>query len=175
MSPPPFQIADSTKSCRDAWHGILSSQLGIVTEYEGLYDPIVGATDGHGVEPILTSQPLLDRTFRLKEAYTELRSELSEEISQLDVRIIRPATDARVYIDPIRKTIKKRENKRLDYEKAQDKANKLHKKMNRTPKEDGQLAKAEEEMARLGEVRGLLSVNCHASHLLAPVGPPEYS
>ena len=147
------KIIDSSKSWRDAWVSLVNTQLAVVTEYEGLYDPIVGATDGHGREMLPTPELQLRRTFKLRECYAELKSEMLQEISEIEPRVIRPATDARDCIQPIRKSIKKRENKRLDYEKAQDKVNKLHKKSSRTPKEDSQMAKAEQDMANLGEVR----------------------
>lgn len=76
-----------------------------------------------------------------------------EEINSIETRILRPALDARKSIDPIRKTVKKRENKRLDLEKCQDKVHKLHRKAARTPKEDAQLSKAEEDLTNLNEVR----------------------
>jgi amphiphysin len=94
----------------------------------------------------------LERTFKLKETYTELKTELIAEITVIEGRVIKPATDARDCIAPIRKTIKKRENKRVDYEKLQEKVNKLQRKQGRTPKEEAALAKIEEEMARAAEV-----------------------
>ena len=126
--------------------------MGIITEYDGLWDPIVGATDGHGKPAVPTPELQLERTLRLKEAYTELKAELLEEVNLIDSTIIRPAADARDYIAPLRKTIKKRENKRLDYEKCQDKVNKLQRRAARTPKEDTALAKAEAEVERTAEV-----------------------
>ena len=89
----------------------------------------------------------------MKEAYFELRSELNEEINSIEERLIRPGHDARQSIAPIRKTIKKREDKRYDVEKTQEKVHKLHRKTCRTPKEDAQLAKTEDELATLAEVR----------------------
>ncbi|TLD07834.1 hypothetical protein PgNI_10479 [Pyricularia grisea] len=145
------QIIDSAKSWREAWISLVNSQLGIATEYEGLYDPIVGATDGHGKEMIPTPESQLQRTLRLCEVYRELKDELMEEIGQIEPRVIKPATDARDCIQPIRKTIKKRENKRLDYEKQQDKVNKLARKSSKTPKEESQLVKAQEDMNNLAE------------------------
>lgn len=129
------------------------AQLGIMTEYDGLWDPIVGASDGHGRPAAPTPDFQLERTLKLKEAYTDLKAELLDEVGLIESTIIRPATDARDYISPLRKTIKKRENKRLDYEKCQDKANKLQRKSARTPKEDASLAKAEAEVARAAEVQ----------------------
>jgi hypothetical protein len=137
---------------RDSWVTMINSQLQAVSEYEALYDPIVGASDGHGRETIPTPELQLHRTFKLKEAYAELKSEILEEIASIDVRVLRPAQDARDCIQPIRKTIKKRENKRLDLEKCMDKVAKLQRKHNRTPKEDSQLSKTEDESSILSNV-----------------------
>ena len=74
-----------------------------------------------------------------------------DEIGQIEERMIKPATDARDCIAPIRKTIKKRENKRLDLERCQDRVNKLQRKVGRSPKEESALGKAEDELAQLGD------------------------
>ncbi|KAI0112875.1 hypothetical protein F4814DRAFT_324957 [Daldinia grandis] len=145
------KIIDHTKSWRESWISLAMAQLGIITEYDGLWDPIVGATDGHGTTAVPTPDLQLERTLRLKQAYTELKAEVLEEVGLIESTIIKPATDARDCIAPLRKTIKKRENKRLDYEKCQDKVNKLQRKVSRTPKEDAALAKAEAEVARTAE------------------------
>jgi amphiphysin len=165
------QIIEGTRAWRDSWLNLLNAQLGAATEYESLYDPIVGATDGHSRESAPTPEEQLRRTLRLKEVFSDLRAEMMEEISMIDSRLVKPANDARDCINPIRKTIKKRENKRLDYEKCQDKVNKLTRKLNKTPKEDSSLAKAEQEVMVLAEVRSwetgcesdLISLTCHRS------------
>ena len=100
----------------------------------------------------MTPELQLHRTYQLKETYSELKNEMIQEITEIEARVIQPATDARGCIVPIRKTIKKREDKRFDYEKSQDKVNKLANKPGRTPKEDSALAKAEQEMANLADV-----------------------
>ncbi len=139
---------------RDSWAALVNHQLQVVTEYEGLYDPIVGASDGAQSRQAAPTPPLqLERTFALKQAYTELKTEMLEEMVLIDEHVMKPATDARDSIAPIRKTIKKRENKRMDYEKAQERALKLQRKPARTPKEDAALAKADAEMSRAADVR----------------------
>ncbi|KAK3943930.1 protein hob1 [Diplogelasinospora grovesii] len=161
------KIIDDAKLWRDSWVSLLNSQLQIVNEYEGLYDPIVGATDGHGREAVPTPQLQLHRTFQLKEAYAELKSELAEELEAIESRLYKPCTDARDYISPIRKTIKNRENKRLDYEKCQEKLSKLHKKSSRSPKEDAALAKAEDELSRASDEFGI--ADDHLRQTLPPI------
>ncbi|CRK21479.1 hypothetical protein BN1708_013136, partial [Verticillium longisporum] len=145
------KIVESTQQLRDAWVNIANTQWGMMKEFEGLYDPIAGATEGPRRPSEPTSDLQLSRTFALREAYAELKDELLQEVAGIDAQVIRPAADARDYIQPIRKTIKKRENKRLDYEKAQDKVKKLQKKVDRTPKEDVALVKVETDMAITGE------------------------
>jgi amphiphysin len=121
--------------------------------FEELYNPIVGASqDGYGHPPVITSQAQLDRTSKLKEAYTELKTDLLDEVGMMDSRVIRPATDAKEYLQPIRKTIKKRENKRLDWERYTDKVNNASKKLKRSDRENAALTKAEEDLSKAADV-----------------------
>lgn len=70
----------------------------------------------------------------------------------MDSRVIGPATDAKEFIQPIRKTIKKRENKRLDWERYIDRVNNASKKTKRSERENAALAKAEQELAKASDV-----------------------
>ncbi|KAK3899314.1 hypothetical protein C8A05DRAFT_37076 [Staphylotrichum tortipilum] len=161
------KIIDNAKMWRDSWDSLASSQLQIFTEYEGLYDPIVGASDGQSRNAVPTPPLQLERTFKLKTAYAELKTDFVEELGMIEERVMKPATDARESIAPIRKTIKKRENKRVDYEQAQEKALKLQRKSPRTPKEDAALAKADAEVARAGEEFGI--ADGHLRTTLPPI------
>ncbi|KAL2758608.1 hypothetical protein ACRALDRAFT_1068881 [Sodiomyces alcalophilus JCM 7366] len=145
------KIIECTKALRDAWLAIANTQYILVKEYTEVYDPPVGELDSIYRQSRPTPALQVKRTFGLREAYGELKAELLQEVAGIDVQVIRPATDALDFIQPIRKTIKKRENKRLDYEKAQDKVKKLQKKANRTVKEDAALAKAESDMNVVSE------------------------
>jgi amphiphysin len=60
--------------------------------------------------------------------------------------------DAKDYIQPIKKTIKKRDNKRLDYERYQDKVSSVHKNSKGTEKENIALARSEEDLSRAADV-----------------------
>lgn len=133
--------------------------MGQVTSFEEIYQPIIGTSDGHRDDPTLTPRNILDRTSSLKDTYTELKTELLEEVILMDARVIRPATDAKEYLQPFRKTIKKRENKRLDWERFIDKVNSAQKKMKRTDRENAALAKAEQDLAHAAEVRTSPTVN----------------
>ncbi|KAH6674663.1 hypothetical protein B0J14DRAFT_587829 [Halenospora varia] len=146
------KIIEASKAWRDSWVSILSVQVGTVALFEELYDPIVGASDGHGHEPVMTPQVQIDRTSKLKEVYAELKTDLLEEVAMMDARIIKPAQDAKDFLQPLRKVIKKRENKRVDWERYIDKVNTLQsKKLKRSDKENAALVRAEQDLATAAE------------------------
>ncbi|KAI0542688.1 hypothetical protein GGR58DRAFT_451568 [Xylaria digitata] len=161
------KIIDAAKSWRESWINLSSAQLGVVTEYDGLWDPIVGASEGLGRPAAPTPELQLEQALRLKEVYTELRTDLLEELDLIEARVVKPASSAREYIDPMRKTIKKRENKRLDFEKVQEKTTKLQRKAGRSPKEDASLVKLEAELARVSE--DFHAADAHLRETLPPI------
>lgn len=55
----------------------------------------------------------MDRTIKLQEAYVDLRTELLEEVDLIETRIIKPATDAKGWIQPLKKVIKKRGDRKV--------------------------------------------------------------
>lgn len=122
------------------------------TIFEELYQPIVGSSDGYGQPPVMSTPEQLERTSNLRAAYAELKTDLLDEVGMMDSRVIRPATDAKEYLQPIRKTIKKRENKRLDWERYTDKVNSLNKKLKRSDRDNAALARAEEDLAKAADV-----------------------
>ncbi|KAL2259849.1 hypothetical protein VTK26DRAFT_6330 [Humicola hyalothermophila] len=167
------KIIENARLWMDSWSSLVTTQLQVVAEFDGLYDPIVGASDGHGRQAAPTPQPQLERTFKLKAAYSEHKTEVIGELALIEDHVLKPAADARDCIAPIRRTIKKRENKRLDYEKLQDKALKLQRKPGKTPKEDAALAKAEVEVARAAEEFNI--ANEHLRETLPPIITATFS
>ena len=49
----------------------------------------------------------------MNEEYGELKRELLAEVNTVDERMIRPAMAAKDYLQPMKKTIKKREDKKV--------------------------------------------------------------
>lgn len=146
------KVIDATNAWRESWVSILSVQLAIVTEYDGIYNPIVGATDTyHGHEPTPTPEIQLRRVQKLRQAYEDLKNEMMDEISQVDLRVLGPAKAAQEYITPLRKTLKNRENKKLDFERYQDRLLTAQKKMRKSEKEIASLAKYEQDLAKAAE------------------------
>ncbi|GMF70893.1 unnamed protein product [Aspergillus oryzae] len=114
------RIVDSTKAWRDAWSSLLTYQARILSEFEGLYAPIIASSDSSTVDKAVpTPRETLARTANLAQEYEELRSELLEELEAINERMIKPATQAMDYMKPLEKTIKKRDD-RKEYQAADE-------------------------------------------------------
>lgn len=92
---------------------ILTYQSRMVQEFESLYNPIVGSSEPSARPPAETPEATLARTARLQEVYEELKTELLTEINGVDERMIKPAMDAKDYLQPFKKIIKKRDDKKV--------------------------------------------------------------
>jgi hypothetical protein len=62
---------------------------------------------------VITPRATLERVMKLQEAYAELKTDMLEEVSQVDTRITNPATDAKEYLQPMKKVIKKRQDRKV--------------------------------------------------------------
>lgn len=79
-----------------------------------MYSPIIGANEEYsGHEPVITPRTIMARTSKLQAAYDELRTDLLEEVNNVELRIIKPATDAKDSIQPLKKVIRKRGDKKV--------------------------------------------------------------
>ena len=135
-----------------------------------MYNPIIGAAETYsGHEPLSTPQSTLKRAAKLQEAYAELKTDLLEEVNMVDVRIMKPATDAKEYLHPMKKVIKKREDRKvskdhfvifghsliylqLDFERYQGRVDNARKKTKRSERDNASLEKSEADLARAKEV-----------------------
>lgn len=50
---------------------------------------------------------------KIQEGYAELKSDLLDEVNMVDDRIVKPATEAKDYIQPLKKVIKQREDRKV--------------------------------------------------------------
>ncbi|PYH38255.1 BAR and SH3 domain-containing protein [Aspergillus neoniger CBS 115656] len=145
------RIIDSTSAWRDAWSSLLTHQNRMLSEFEGLYAPILGSSDSSAPQPALTPQATLARTNKLREHYEDLRKDLLGDLAAIDDRMIRPASQAREFISPVKKTIKKRDDRKLDFERYQGRVDSYAKKTKRSDRDNAALAKAESDLAKATE------------------------
>lgn len=79
-----------------------------------MYSPIIGADENYaGHEPVITPGHVMERMTRFHTSYDELRTDLLEEVAMVDTRIIKPATEAKDCIQPMKKVIRKRGDKKV--------------------------------------------------------------
>ncbi|KAF2085223.1 hypothetical protein K490DRAFT_47008 [Saccharata proteae CBS 121410] len=145
------KLVDATKAWRSAWTEILNHQVWMSNEYNNLYSPIVGASEAHdfnGHQPVDTPAATLERATSLKDANYELKSDMMEEIGMIEQRLVRPAREAKESIKPLFKTIKHREDRKLDYERYKSRVDSLEKKVNRSARDDASLEKQQIDLER---------------------------
>ncbi|KAK8214678.1 hypothetical protein IWZ01DRAFT_433132 [Phyllosticta capitalensis] len=144
------KLLDATKNWRDAWSQILNHEHMLVSEFDALYKPItaVGEISNSGHIPSETPRETAERTARLKSLYTDLKNDLNEDIALMDSRLLRPMQNARQSIKPMFKSIQKREDKKLDYERYKSRAEKIENSSHRSARDDSALAKHRIDMDR---------------------------
>lgn len=84
-------------------------------EFELLYMPIAASA---GTQAVETPQEVMDRTLKLHADYVEMRQELLQELNTVDEAIIRPVMAAKDFLEPMKRTIKKREDRKVCYAPA---------------------------------------------------------
>jgi uncharacterized protein involved in exopolysaccharide biosynthesis len=144
----------------------------MIDEFDGLYGPIIGSSETpSNHKAVETDSVRLGRTNRLRKEYDELRTDLMEELGAVDTRMAQPAAKAKESLLPMKKTIKKRNDKKVnntihdcrrnfdanvapqtDFEVSQSRVDSLMKKPKRSDRENASLAKAEAELAITKEV-----------------------
>ncbi|KAJ5089177.1 hypothetical protein N7532_007861 [Penicillium argentinense] len=147
------RIADSTKAWRDAWVSIATFQSRMMDEFDGFYAPIAGSAETPSPHrPVETDATLLGRTNRMRKEYDDLREEMIQELEVVEERMSQPAENAKSYLAPMKKTIKKRNDKKSEFEVYQGKVDSLIHKPKRTERENANLVKARTDLASAKEV-----------------------
>lgn len=105
---------ESTQAWRDAWISIATYQSRLIDEFDGLYGPIIGSSETPSHHQAVETDPIrLARTNRLRKEYDELRTDLVEELNAVETRMTQPAAHAKESLAPMKKTIKKRNDKKV--------------------------------------------------------------
>ncbi|MCJ1362027.1 hypothetical protein MMC16_001129 [Acarospora aff. strigata] len=168
------KIIDASKAWRDSWTSILGAQHRLIDEFNGMFSPIIGAGESYsGHEPAPTPEKTMEKTTRLRDNYEALKTDLLEEVNLVDSRMVKPAMEAKDYIQPMKKTIKNREDKKLDYERYQGRVDSARKKTKRSDRENASLAKAETDLAKATEEYH--AADAHLKSTLPPVIIAVYS
>ena len=88
----------------------------------------------------------------MRQEYEELKNDLMDEVNLVDNKMIKPAQEAKDCLQPMKKTIKKREDRKLDFERYQSRVDSGRKKTKRTDRDQAALVKAESDLAQASEL-----------------------
>ncbi|KAF1961980.1 hypothetical protein CC80DRAFT_488354 [Byssothecium circinans] len=114
-----------------------------------LYKPLGPKGGEFGTQVHADTPPeTMERCVRLVEAFSELKTDMMEEVKDIEKKLILPAKLARELLKPMKKVIKKREDKKVDYERYKSRAEALQKKKTRSDRENTALSKHEADVAR---------------------------
>lgn len=140
------RLHDESKKYSDAINGMLNHQIIFSQAMTEIYRPISGRVS----DPDSMQIEGIPEGIRACEEYEsivkELQLTLNPELEMIETRIIRPANELLDVIKVIRKTVLKREHKRLDYDRHRAAYKKLYDKKDRSAKDEKALWKAEGEV-----------------------------
>ncbi|KAF2456308.1 hypothetical protein BDY21DRAFT_322520 [Lineolata rhizophorae] len=143
------KLVEDCRAWKVAWTGILTHQANVAHEFDFLYQPIHVAGEGATPhQPVATPEEVARRAMALRNAQEELRTDMAEQLEAMDGRLIGPALEARDAMQPMKKVMKKREDKKLDYERYKSRVEALQKKSRLSERENVALAKHESDLAR---------------------------
>ncbi|CAG8746675.1 34868_t:CDS:2 [Gigaspora margarita] len=144
------KLHDDAKKFRDGVSNMLNHQANFADLLVELYNPITSEEASDGVVTRRTKTPA--QAMKATEEYAKLMSEVRDtilsELDSIDRRIIMPATEFLDVIKIIKKTVTKREHKKVDYDRYQNSVKKLKDKKDKSLSEEKQLHKYEDQLER---------------------------
>ncbi|KAF4553228.1 HOB1-like protein [Elsinoe fawcettii] len=136
---------DAARSFQNGWNAILNHQLGVAQQLETLYRPIHDPESKYNAE---SDPAMLDKALQLKSTYADLEKDLQQETNWIQAKLLQPAMDAKQSIAPLKKTLKKRENYKLDYERYKTRVDSIKQKGVTTAKADANMARSESDLSQ---------------------------
>jgi hypothetical protein len=85
----------------------------MLVEFENLYAPIIGSTEPTSHTPVPTPEATLARATKLKTEYEDLTKDILHDLAAIDQQMIAPASQAKECLVPLKKAIKKRDDRKV--------------------------------------------------------------
>jgi amphiphysin len=142
------QLVKDLKSWKEGWEDILKGQYEAAEAFANLYKPMEPIDHEQPHRPVPTPTKYMNKCLALQKIYAELAKDLQQEIDMVQNRLVNPAEQARAHLKPLKKTLKHRENTKLDYERYLGRTEHAQKKQTRSMKEEAALAKHESDLAQ---------------------------
>ena len=146
----PPQLIKDLKAWRNAWEDILKLQYDASEAFAQLYKPLEPPPDPEICrhQPAQTPAKYMQKCLGLQKEYSDTKNELAHEIEQITTKLLAPAEHAKQYTKTLHKTLKHRENMKLDYERYLNNAQAVRKKETRTAREETALQAHEAKLAQ---------------------------
>jgi amphiphysin len=137
------------KAWRMAWEDVLKFQYDASEAFANLYKPIEPASSPDmRHQPAETPAKYMQKCLGLQKEYSDEKADLAQEIALISTKCLRPAEEAKQHTKLLQKTLKHRENMKLDYERYLSRAEHLRKKDQRNAKDETALATHEANLAQ---------------------------
>ena len=144
-----FQMIADLKAWRTAWEDILNFQYDASEAFADLYKPIEPSNEPDAVhQPVQTPAKYMQKCLGLQKEYSDEKTDLGQEIAMISTKLLRPAEEAKQHTKLLHKTLKHRDNMKLDYERYLTRAEHVRKKETRNAKEEAALATHEANLAQ---------------------------
>ncbi|KAI5362266.1 Putative SH3 domain, BAR domain, AH/BAR domain superfamily, SH3-like domain superfamily protein [Septoria linicola] len=132
----------------NGWQDILKYQYEASEAFSVLYKPIEPPPEPstNRSPPVQTPRTQMQSCLGLQKVYSDLRTDLAQEIGMIDNKVVRPVKEAKLATKSLQKTLKHRENMKTDYERFLSRAEHARKKEVRNMKEEAALAKHEGDL-----------------------------
>ena len=145
------QLIRDIKAWRNAWDDILKFQYDASEAFATIYKPMEAT--GEGAEevrhqPAQTPAKYMQKCLGLQKEYSDEKADLAQEITMITDKLLRPAEEAKQHTKLLQKTLKHRENMKLDYERYLNRAEHARKKETRTVKDEQNLQSCEANLAQ---------------------------
>ncbi|KAF9454932.1 BAR-domain-containing protein [Macrolepiota fuliginosa MF-IS2] len=137
------RLIKDTKTFCEAVTLLFEHGYGFAAHFSAIFQPIAGEYD------LIGKNPDCDHTIRsapkYESAMEEMRSLVAPELELIEGRILGPARELQTVMKQIRKTITKREHKRVDYDRFNNSLTKLRDKKEKSLSDEKNLFKLEQD------------------------------
>jgi len=142
-------LIKDVKAWQTGWEDVLKYQYDTSEAFANLYKPIEPTNDPEGRHrPVETPGKFMQKCLGLQKEYDTERTDLAQEVAMISTKCLRPAEEAKQHTKLLHKTLKHRDNMKLDYERYLSRADHLRKKGQRTAKEEQALTVHEANLAQ---------------------------
>jgi len=145
-----LQLVKDVTAWRNAWAAILKSQHAVRKAFTTLYQPIepTGVTGERRHHDQPTPANYTNKCLALQKETSECAGDLIQDLEEVTQKLLAPVEDVKQRTKLLHKTLKHRENMKLDYERYLSRVEHARNKNSRSAKDEQTLASQEANLAQ---------------------------